>query len=203
MPARVIKLGGSLLEFDGLQAALPAWLSLQPPAANVLIVGGGTPVEAIRDLDRRFVLGEETAHWLSIRAMGVSARLAIALWPEFTLVTQWAALHDTIGSSPSPVVFDVEEFLRRHESQAPGTVLARSWSVTSDSIAARVAELLGAEELVLLKSALPDRSPISIAEAAALGYVDPYLPQVARSLPRMRMVNLRSPRWPQVDLLLP
>jgi aspartokinase-like uncharacterized kinase len=195
-----MKLGGSLLDFEGLQAALREWLVLQPVAANVLIAGGGPLVEAIRDLDRRFGLGEEAAHWLSIRAMGVTARLATALWPEFKLVTVWASLREAIGSSPMPVVFDAEEFLRRHEPQEPGVVLPRSWSVTSDSIAARIAEALPAGELVLLKSSLPDRSPISPAEAASLGYVDPSFPQIARSLRRIRMVNLRSPRFEEVPL---
>jgi aspartokinase-like uncharacterized kinase len=200
MHRRVIKLGGSLLDFGGLQAALREWLALQPPAANVLIVGGGPLVDVVHDLDRRLGLGEEAAHWLSIRAMGVTARLANALWPEFKLVTQWAALREAMGSSPTPIVFDAEEFLRRHEPQAPGATLERSWSVTSDSIAARVAAALPAAELVLLKSSLPDRSFISHAEAASLGYVDPFFPRVARSLPHVRAVQFRSPEFHEIDL---
>jgi aspartokinase-like uncharacterized kinase len=198
---RVIKVGGSLLEFGGLRRTFPRWLAVQRQAANVVIVGGGALVEAIRDLDRRLALGEEAAHWLSIQAMGITARLAAALWPEFMLVGQWETLHDQMGASTTPLIFDAEEFLRRHELVLPGAALPHSWSVTSDSIAARVAESLAADELVLLKPALPHRSSISLTEAASREYVDSFFPGAAQSLPRIRAVNLRSADWEEIDLV--
>jgi aspartokinase-like uncharacterized kinase len=201
MYRRVIKVGGSLLTFDRLRTALPRWLHLQSEAANVLIVGGGPLVEVVRDLDRLLGLGEEAAHWLSLRAMGVSARVAAELWPEFRFVTDWSALREAIGSAHTPIVFDAEEFLRCHESRLPGTPLPHSWRVTSDSIAARLAGLLLANELVLLKSSLPERASVTYAEGASLGYVDPMFPVLSHSFPRVRLVNLRSSDFLEAELV--
>jgi aspartokinase-like uncharacterized kinase len=76
--------------------------------------------------------------------------------------------------------------------------LPHPWQATSDSIAARLAEVLAAD-LVLLKSANPpvkrpevgDRATW-LAELAAREYVDAWFPQAAASIRRVEMVNLRN-----------
>jgi hypothetical protein len=89
------------------------------------------------------------------------------------------------------VIFDVRQFMADEEPSVPGTRLHASWDVTSDSIAARVAEVRGAAELVLLKSTL--RSDLSsLTEWANAGLVDAFFPQAAVKLPRVRLVNLRD-----------
>ena len=44
--------GGSLLDWPELAVRFQRWLAAQPPAANVLVVGGGPIVEGLRELDR-------------------------------------------------------------------------------------------------------------------------------------------------------
>jgi aspartokinase-like uncharacterized kinase len=69
--------------------------------------------------------------------------------------------------------------------------LEHSWSVTSDSIAARVAVRLGAVELALLKSAeLPPGTDRE--RAAELGLVDPAFPRVSNVLGRVTFENFRD-----------
>jgi hypothetical protein len=71
-------------------------------------------------------------------------------------------------------VLDCLTFMQEDESR-PGT-LPHSWAVTSDSIAARAAVVLGAERLVLLKSVdVPPETPWE--QAAARGWVDVYFPR--------------------------
>src|SRR5262249_4553585 len=70
--------------------------------------------------------------------------------------------------------------------------LPPSWTVTSDSIAARVAETAGASRLVLLKSVdVPGGMPWP--EAIANGWVDDYFPTaVARLRCPVGVVNFRQ-----------
>lgn len=196
-PTRVVRLGGSLLEDPLVKDWLRAWLAMQPPAPTLLIVGGGPWVEAIRTVFARHALTEQAAHWLSVRAMGLTARLALELWPEATLLTDLAAAQ-AWRRLDAPAVFDVQQMLEADAASAV-PALPQNWSVTSDSIAAFVAGKLNASELVLLKSALPD-TLFDCASAAEQGYVDAYFPVAARELPRVRCINLRGDGFPECVL---
>ena len=89
-------------------------------------------------------------------------------------------------------------FLEENDDRGPDP-LAASWDVTSDSIAARIAVLLGARRLILLKSARLS-SEIDRGEAARLGLVDALFPQIAGPLDVVELVCLREPE-PRLRLL--
>jgi hypothetical protein len=78
--------------------------------------------------------------------------------------------------APQPQLWRLRpsRFLQQVEPWAAGTRLEVGWHVTSDSIAARVAECLAATRLTLLKSAAwpADVRPGDWVAAAAAGYVD-------------------------------
>jgi aspartokinase-like uncharacterized kinase len=191
---RVIKLGGSLLDWPELAASFAHWLAGQSPTTNVLVVGGGRPVDVLRGIDCSQGLTDDQAHWLAIRVMSLAASRVAEMLPD-------AELTNSLDAACSPrarglSILDVEPFLR--EDAARLDRLPASWDVTSDSIAARVAARIGAEELVLLKSTLPT-GPVDQDALARSGYVDRYFPQAARSL-RVRAVNLRDECFPQVAL---
>jgi 5-(aminomethyl)-3-furanmethanol phosphate kinase len=206
MLGRVIKLGGSLLDFEGLVPRLRAWLSAQAPMPSVMIVGGGRLADAIRDVFAMHCLDEEAAHWLCIRLLGVSAELVAKLLPEAMLSRR---LDEPVGSETGNrlVILEPEQFLREEAStlQRWGmqdiVPLPHSWDVTSDSIAARVGAILRAEELVLLKSSLPS-ADATLQQAAEADYVDRYFPTAAACLPRVRCVNLRSNDFAEVCVRL-
>lgn len=191
MPAlRVIKVGGSLLNWPELPLALDAWLTEQPPAIDVLIAGGGDLVDAIRDASRMFLLDDEAAHWRAIDAMSITCLVLAGILADAKLISAFSELQLSIGRSPCQrIVFDPNSFLREHERRLPGCLLPHDWSVTSDSIAARVAEVLKADELVLLKSADPPANDAT--ELANRGFVDRYFPAFDRCCFRPRFVNLR------------
>lgn len=196
LPIRVVKVGGSLLARAELPAALSAWLAEQPGGHVVLIAGGGELVDVIRTADRVHKLDETAAHWLAIGAMRVTARLLATLLSEAALVDSWNELRQR-AASPGITIFDVEQFLRQVEPNLPGRKLPEGWDVTSDSIAARVAIVLGARELVLLKSTPPSNPAATISELSAVGYVDRFLPCLQGELPAIRCQchnDLRSNR---------
>ena len=144
---RVVKLGGSLLDWPEWPAQLHSWLAVQPIMRNILIAGGGALADVVRGWDRDFRLDAETAHWLAIDAMSVTALLAARLL-DVELTAGWnllvERLEDTAQSERrgSLVVFDPREFLHRIEPELPGPLLPHSWKVTSDSITAQWPKLL-------------------------------------------------------------
>ena len=208
---RVVKLGGSLLTWPEWPAAFRRWSAMQPERRTVLIAGGGGAAETVRDWDRAHSLDQSDAHWLAIEAMSLTAQLAARLLPEAALTGDWCVLDSPgwpelnvgvppLGGSPSAtaktpaplLIFDPRLFLQQIEQTAGGTPLPHNWDATSDSIAARIAELLGSNELVLLKSCLPAAEMTMLGDAANAGYVDRCFPEFASKLPLVRVVNLRD-----------
>jgi aspartokinase-like uncharacterized kinase len=195
---RVAKVGGSLFNRPDLRERLIKWRAGQPPAATVLVAGGGELADAVRRFDSLHALDAAAAHWLAIAAMGVSARGLVAIMPGAALcgtITEIEAATGT-GAPAGWAVVDPEPFLRRDESSHPRDALPRGWHVTSDSIAARIATVLGARELVLFKSADPPPGTTR-RDAAESGCVDPYFSIAARSVPVVRFVNLRGEAFTQ------
>ena len=194
MPTRIIKVGGSLFSFERLAPELRSWIATQPSAHNVLVAGGGAFTDAVRQWDQCFHLPPEKSHWLCIRLLDVSARALALIFPEARFVDRFEELLAlTARQSKECLIYSAEEFLQRWEPECAGPHLPADWSVTSDSITARLAHVIQAEELVLLKSADPP-CPITTDRAAQTGFVDRYFPQAAAQLPSVRCVNLRGGR---------
>jgi 5-(aminomethyl)-3-furanmethanol phosphate kinase len=187
----VIKVGGSLYDLPDLGPRLRRSIAEQLAGTRVVLVPGGGPlVEAIRHLDRRHGLGEETSHWLALRALSVNAHFLASLLP--------ACVIGDVGELPRAwdkgllSVLDIHDFARADESRSGR--LPHTWAVTSDALAARVAVVLQARQLVLLKSTTipPD---IDWREAGRLGLVDALFSEVLRDAPAdlyVRAVNLRT-----------
>ena len=200
----VIKVGGSLFDEPELIPTLHRFLaSFRFP---ILVPGGGPPADLIRNVDKTHGLGAESAHWLAIRAMKLNGRWLGTLLNGSKeqqkstgprcgeMPHDLAACQQELNAGHVPVI-DAWAFCRADEGQAGA--LPHDWSVTSDSIAARVAERFRAEDLWLLKSA--DATPgMTLREAALQGLVDSTVPVIARrrlaaGAPLcVRVLNLRS-----------
>jgi len=190
---RVVKIGGSLFDYPGLAAAWNQWVSRESTMMTVMIAGGGPYADLVRQWDKQFQLSEETAHWMCVTSMSVTAALlhqqlsGSRLIDDWQELIKWRSSDNPAGSS----VFLVESFLKTVETRLPGDSLPQTWAVSSDSIAARVAEVLSAEELVLCKStSVPDGNDWQ--QLADKGFVDQYFPEIAARLPVVQWVNLRS-----------
>jgi 5-(aminomethyl)-3-furanmethanol phosphate kinase len=158
----VVKVGGSLFDHPRLGPGLRAYLESLAPYEVLLIPGGGDLAETVRKLDRLHGLGEEASHWLALQTMTITG--------EFL-----SQLIDLPAFGSRVRIADGFVFARE-DGGKPGS-LPYSWDVTSDSIAARMAVVFGAERLILLKSI--DIPPgTTWTEAAERGWVDPYFPHV-------------------------
>jgi aspartokinase-like uncharacterized kinase len=186
----VVKVGGSLFDWPDLRLRLAEWLAWQFPARLLLVPGGGATADVVRAFDRQHGLGEETAHWLALRALTLNAFFLAELLPRAGLhvvrrLDDCPALWDQ-GRVP---VIDAHAFGLADEEQ-PGC-LPHSWSVTSDALAARVALVAGASQLVLLKSVTIPPG-LSWDEASRQGFVDDFFPRVAARLADVSALNLRE-----------
>jgi aspartokinase-like uncharacterized kinase len=193
----VLKVGGSLLDWPGLPRALSNLLDTLESDRLVLVAGGGQIVEVLRQLDRIHQVGEERSHELALRAMDLTARVLASILPGAIVVDQIDALGPAWLRGEYPILAP-RRFLDA-DDRTSGSPLPHHWDVTSDSIAARLADRLGASELLLLKST--DTPPgISRQQAADLGLVDPSFPGISRSISRVVMMNLRHPGRPTIRL---
>jgi aspartokinase-like uncharacterized kinase len=183
----VVKVGGSLYDSPDLGARLRRWLAESFPSAKVVLVpGGGGAADVIRHLDRRHGLGEETAHWLALRALTLNAHFLASLLPPARVIGE---LRD-IGEKSELAILDVHEFARADEARDGR--LPHTWAVTSDAVAARVAIVLQARHLVLLKSLTIPRD-VNWAEAGRRGWVDESFAEVLHQAPadlQVRAVKL-------------
>lgn len=150
-PLRVIKLGGSLLSNPSLPERFKSWSQRQPPAVQVIVCGGGTIVDALRDYASLWKLSEEFSHDVAIELTSATSQLFAEVL-QLPLCASWqelASLLDLARQStaqPLTIIFDYS-----HWSVAINE-LEKSWRITSDSVAAVIAIQLEADELALLKS---------------------------------------------------
>ena len=208
---RVIKLGGSLLTWPQLQNTLPQWLSSLPPARNLLIVGGGECVEAMRQLDALWQLDVEAMHWRCVRLLDATWEIAQELWPQWppypardVIQPSHTATNIGLDDLANQLALSDESIhayiVRVSSVYNYGTSpLPNSWDTTTDSIAAHLAYQLAATELILLKSASPEKE-VTTLTAAQNSFVDQAFPIAAPANCRIVSVQLNAPGWPATDI---
>ena len=199
VPRRVLKLGGSLLSFQSLGPTFRHWLAHQPRSLNIVVVGGGEQVEAIRQAQAVSGWTDDHCHDLALKAMGQTSHLAAELLriprtDDPQLAKTWVRSPRALGqdqsrrvvgqSDAAAMIFDLSP-LALHDARLPKT-----WDLTSDSLAAWLARQWSIPELILLKSRSapsgwrPESRDFS-------GWVDPLFPEFAEGL-RVECVNLRA-----------
>ena len=193
LPRRVIKLGGSLLQRPGLLADVECWLTRCSPAINLVVIGGGELIDAVRKLDGLRPGDPIATHWRCVELMQVT----------FEIVRDWFPTWGTIESAEDLKSGCAHDF-SAHDLELPRLVavgsfyrrgmpseLPESWHTTSDTIAAQLAIEIRAQRLVLLKACEVD--PVaSVGELARRGIVDEVLPAFASRIPELQVMKLGS-----------
>ncbi len=183
----VIKVGGSLFAEPGAMAKAAEWLATtrRPGQTRLLIAGGGEAVEAIRRIDSANPMPAEAAHWAAIRIMDASTRLLPAWLPAVTVAE---SVEKGLSGPPGDWAFPCLAWLRHEEPHLPGERLSIGWQTTSDSIAARVAEVFEADLFVLKHSI--EEAYGDWKQAAEVEVVDHEFPRHAAALSAARLVGL-------------
>jgi len=159
---RVVKLGGSLATWSDLPACLENLAGLN----CVIVPGGGPFADEVRQAQQAWRFDERTAHDMALLAMAQFGRMLAGLEPRLATGRTAAGLQRLIAESRSAVWLP-------DPAEADLQALPPSWDTTSDSLAAWLAECLGATELVLLKSARPPGGACTLSDLAAAGLLDP------------------------------
>ena len=140
----VIKLGGSLLGAP----ELAHWLELLVKFGDgkvVIVPGGGLFANSVREAQQISNASDEVAHQLALLAMDQFGILLASMNPGLVTASSELELaergwqHRGIVWLPSKMVL-------------ADTSIPQNWQVTSDSLSAWLANKLGAEQLILVKS---------------------------------------------------
>jgi len=140
----VVKFGGSLSRGAGLQKLCRQLAGLGRQHRLLVVPGGGSFADTVRDYDKCYGLSNATAHWMAILAMDQYGYLLSDLIPHSQAVRNLEAANKIAFARRVPVLLPFD-LIRQADS------LPHSWEVTSDSISAWVAKAAGAPKLVLLK----------------------------------------------------
>lgn len=167
----IVKLGGSLAEAGTLRTWLAALTEIGGGRA-VIVPGGGAFADAVRTEQRRLGFSDHAAHRMAILAMEQYALLLLDLAPALAPCVSPAAIRLALAAGR------VALWLPSRMVDADPAIAA-SWDVTSDSLAAWLARRIGAAHLVLVKSAVVPPPPVTAADLAARGIVDPVFPDYA------------------------
>lgn len=144
-PTWVIKIGGSLLG----SPTLAKWLAaiVQNSHGNVIIVPGGSVfADAVREAQTRSGIDDAGAHRLALKAMDQFGLLMAAMNKALVPVNSDEAITACVLQK-QPMVWLPSQMLM------VDSTISNNWQTTSDSLSAWLANYLGAEHLILVKSA--------------------------------------------------
>ena len=164
----VVKVGGSLAETGRLAQVLRA--ITEAKRAVVVVPGGGEFANKVRDLQNALKFDDASAHRLAILGMHQMAEIYFSLVPRFAPADSLEGLARVAATGQIPV------WLPWQMCQSD-TGIPADWTITSDGLAARLAERMGGAPLVLLKSVdVPAGS--SAQSLAEEGIVDAAFPAI-------------------------
>lgn len=168
----LIKVGGSLYHQPELPTYARTWSELAATYRLLLLPGGGPFADQVRAADARFHLSASTAHWMAILAMDQYAYLLADVIPG-------AALVHTLETARAACAGGQLAVLAPSALLLQSDPLPHSWQITSDTIAAWLANYAAIQRLILLKSVA------GVYQTDLQGNPAGLLPQVSRQ----RLIN--------------
>lgn len=158
----VVKLGGSLIKSGDIASVLKLVVKARVPV--VIVAGGGGFADEVRRLQPSLHLSDKAAHRMAILAMQQNALALADLQPELKPVETTTEMRLALRAGRVPIWMPLKMCDRDR-------AIAEDWSMTSDGLAARLAERLGECDLLVFKSrAVPAKADVHALAAA--GVVD-------------------------------
>lgn len=138
----------------------------------VIVPGGGVFADQVRKVQQQWQFDDEVAHQMALLAMQQTALLFKSIKPRFLMVKNISAMDNY-----SPIAIWLPDIQELNLS-----AVKANWDITSDTLAAWVANQLTTDELILVKSA---RVPINntIQQMQQQGLVDKAFCQYIKNAP--------------------
>lgn len=171
MTPLILKLGGSLAQSDRLQPVIALIALSQRPV--IVVPGGGPFADAVRTIQPQLAIPEPTAHLMALLAMEQMGLHMVNFHPRLTAARTVPDFAKAFMANKIPVWLP---YVLQHDDNS----LPTDWTVTSDALAARLAERL--EASVALIKACPVPPGAGLDRLTDLGIVDPvFAPTVRRT----------------------
>lgn len=143
---KVIKVGGSLAAIDGALRSVGITIAAAAERDRLVVIPGGGPfADAVRTFADTHPLSQTASHWMAILGMDQFAFALAEQIPRATVVDDQLGIQRAWQDGRVPVLAP-SRWLRAADE------LPHRWEVTSDSLSAYLAMLLGADRLVLIKA---------------------------------------------------
>lgn len=165
----VIKIGGSLATSPKILRLLCAKIGSIGKKHSLFIVPGGSKfADVARDFDKRYKLTQETSHKIAILSMDQYGIILKELIPNSFSFNQLNEYKKILKTKKIPVFLPSSYMFKKDP-------LENSWSVTSDSIAAHLAEELNITNLILITDVdgLFTKDPKKFSEAKFIKNISP------------------------------
>jgi aspartokinase-like uncharacterized kinase len=188
----VVKLGGSLSRDPLLQTWLRE-LSELGGGRVVIVPGGGGFADQVREHQSVWRFDDVTAHNMAALAMAQTALMMKGVCGRLVVAARETQIRHALYEGRT-AVWAPFDLMRQQADRLT------SWDVTSDSLAAWLANRLNAERLLVVKSCAIDPS-CSVAQHVAQGVLDRRFAEFVRdaSYP-LEILNKHD--WPRVRELL-
>jgi len=142
----VFKIGGKILENNkNLEFTISQLKKLYEDNTLqkiIIIPGGGSYANFIRNIDKKLILGDDLAHWTAIFSMDYNGKDLNRKFPDFECIDDFEIIQ---RAKRIFCIFLPYNYLKKKDE------LPHSWDVTSDSIAIYIANKLNLNECYLVK----------------------------------------------------
>jgi len=164
----VVKVGGSLMQAARLRDCLALIAKAERPV--IIVPGGGPFADAVRDLQQKLGFDDAVAHRLAMLGMHQMAEVMCSMESRLTTAERPEDFARSIADGKVPVWLPLT--MCRDDRGIPA-----DWTITSDGLAARLAERLGGLEVILLKSVAVENES-TVQQLAQREIVDPAFAQI-------------------------
>ena len=146
MNLTIVKLGGSLMGSPELSLWLNSLETASKQENIVIVPGGGKFADSIRNKQKQYHFSDVAAHKMAMLAMCQYAFFLKDMNDKLFFVESENEISANLGKK-LPLLWMPYSLIK-----GENTELEASWNVTSDSIAAWLAQKLEADKLILVKS---------------------------------------------------